>query len=399
MKHAIVMPALGETMDEGTVVSWRKDLGHSVKKGEVLFEVMTDKATFEVEATQGGYLRSIVAQVEDMVPVGRIVAWMTDTPDEPFGENDDVDDQVQGGVTNRFPVMNSSGIRVPEIDKAVRVSPRARRLLDQHCITIEAVAAFMPGKLIEVSDVEAYLKSQKDHHAVIEPVQGDSGRLVTLSGMRATIARRMAKASEVPQVTLHTHCAVDRMLELHRRAKDRPDHAAVSLTDWIVKAVVVALGRHPDMNAWFEAAGIRRFARVNVGLAIDTPMGLVVPVIRKADGLTLVEIAEQRVRLRNLASAGRLQPTDYGDGTFTVSNLGGYGVDTFTPLLNLPEVGILGVGQLATAVVPDGGSGFKSEQRLALSVTFDHRAVDGGPAAKFLNDVGHLLIHPQEDWV
>ncbi|MDA8206287.1 MAG: dihydrolipoamide acetyltransferase family protein [Thermaerobacter sp.] len=399
MKHAVLMPSLGETMDEGSIVSWHKSVGDSVAKGEVLFEVMTDKATFEVEAARQGYLRSLVARVDDIVPVGKTVAWLTDTADEPFEEAENADDQAKDQQTSTAPGVippHSNGSSLTS-GTAVRVSPRARRLLEQHGIAVEAVAAVVPGKPIEASDIEAYLKTQTVDEDSL-PVAVDSGRLVPLAGMRATIARRMAQTLEVPQVTLHAHSVVDRMLELHRRVKERPGHSAISLTDWIVKAVSITLGGHPKMNAWFETGGIRQFSHVNVGLAVDTPAGLMVPVIRHADGLTLVEIAEQRVHLRDRALAGRLQPKDFGDGTFTVSNLGGYGVETFTPLLNLPEVGLLGVGRVTTTVVSD-GTQFYSEQRIALSLTFDHRAVDGGPAAQFLNEVSHLLMDPSESWV
>lgn len=397
MKHAILMPALGETMDQGTIVSWRKSVGEPIAKGDVLLEVMTDKATFEVEATQQGFLRLIVCQVDDTAPVGKTLAWITDKLDEPF----DIE-EPNADLDERLPANQGSEGKPSEAPAAgvtpVRVSPRARRLLAQHGIPVETLAPRVPGRPIETSDVEAFLKTmQGDMADDSKAVEVESSRWIPLAGMRLTIARRMEQAAEVPQVTLHAHTVVDRLLQRHRRIKEHPRRDAVSLTDWIVKAVSTTLGSHPEMNCWFEPGGIRQFSHVNVGLAVDTPVGLVVVVIRHADVLTLEEIAEQRVDLRDRALSGRLRPVDLSGGTFTVSNLGGYGVETFSPLLNLPQVGILGVGSVAKTVVDD-GTHFYSEQHMALSLTFDHRAVDGGPAARFLYEVGRQLMDPPDNW-
>lgn len=397
MKHTVLMPALGETMDDGSIVCWRKHVGEFVSKGEVLFEVMTDKATFEVEAAHKGYLRAIVAQADDLVAVGKTVAWLTDQADEPFEEEEEEEQEDAAESAEGEPTYSNLAVNPDTADgspsakgQAVRVSPRARRLLEQHGIAIAAIVAAVPGRPIDVADVEAFLATST--------AGDDAGRLVRLTGMRATIARRMAATAAVPQVTIQAYVIVDRLLELHGRVKEGSSGIGISLTDWIVKAVSITLGSHPEMNAWFGTDGIRQFSHVNMGLAVDTPAGLVVPVIRLADRLSLAEIAEQRVRIRDLALSERLQSQDLDGGTFTVSNLGGYGVQTFTPLLNLPEVGVLGVGGMETIVVVD-GSQFKSAQRMAFSLTFDHRAVDGGPAAKFLHEVSELLADPPETWI
>lgn len=396
MKHAVLMPALGETMDEGSIVAWRKGTGDAVAQGEVLFEVMTDKATFEVEAAQAGYVRAILVKPDQTVAVGETVAWLTDTADEAFEVTSDtpqtppVQEEAAGAGEPASP--RSSDKRFGS--HGVRVSPKARRLLEQHQIPVELIAAHIPGRPIEAADVEAYLQETAESQGTATP----PSTVIPLSGMRTTIARRMTKTTEVPQVTLHAHSVVDRLLDRHRQVKERSGLGQVTLTDWVIKAAATALGRHPTLNAWFRDNAIEQFAVVNVGMAVDTTAGLVVPVIRDVKRLTLGQIATERIRLKELALAGRLAVRDVSDGTFTVSNLGGYGVESFTPLLNLPEVGILGVGRIVSTVAADGGRLY-SEQRLALSLTFDHRAVDGGPAAAFLAEISQLLSDLPPGWV
>ncbi|MCY0879973.1 MAG: dihydrolipoamide acetyltransferase family protein [Firmicutes bacterium] len=401
MNYKVVMPALGETMDEGTIVAWHKRPGDWVDKGDVLMEVMTDKATFEVEAKDSGYLRTILAGVDNVVPVGEVIAWLADTMDEPVDE-----EEVQSASSHasfRPSEESSQAVLASESRgnladaralSAIRVSPRARRLLNQHGLSLEEVAQQFSGDILEASDVEAFLRAREER--ATESGHNVGQQTIKVEGLRKIIADRMTQAAQIPQVTLYADTSVETLMGRHRLLKVR--YAEITLSDWIVKAVATILVKRPDVNARYEGTHIESYQSANVGLAVDTPHGLMVPVIHHAETLTLAEIARERRRLIELAQARRLGSGELSMGTFTVSNLGNYGIDRFDPIVNVPEVAILGVGRLKSVVVLK-PHGFLVEQQLPLSLTFDHRALDGGPAATFLNEVCRLLAEPPEDWV
>jgi pyruvate dehydrogenase E2 component (dihydrolipoamide acetyltransferase) len=395
VKYKIVMPALGETMDEGTIIAWRKAPGDWVDKSEVLMEVMTDKATFEVEAGRSGYLRATVVGLEDSIRVGETVAWVSDSPDEPL----ELDSHpVQAVEIETVPVTNGSESagRVPDSMNrtgALRVSPRARRLLDQYGVSAEEVARFVANQTIEASDVEDYVRSRTASGGAL----ATTSQMVKVTGMRKIIADRMTRAATVPQVTLHSHSVVDTLLSRHRNLKQYAAYRAVTLTDWIIKAAATILVDRPDINARYNEDSIESLSVVNIGLAMDAPYGLTVPVLHRVETLDLVEIASERRRLTDMVQERHLGVEDLHSGSFTISNLGTYGIDQFGPLLNLPEVAILGVGRLQPLVIEVEGR-IVGQSRLPLSLTFDHRAVDGGPAATFLNDICQLLADPPQSW-
>ncbi len=392
MNHKVVMPALGETMDEGTIVAWHKRPGEWVAKGDVLMEVMTDKATFEVEAKDAGYLRTVLAEVDAVVPVGQVVAWLADTLEEPVGEEHSQSSAPHGERAESpavVPEPSDAESREPRPSSPIRVSPRARRLLDQHGLTVEEVAQNFQGAILEASDVEAFLAARQSTEET-EMVQS-----IKVEGLRKVIAERMSQAAAIPQVTLYAASALDALLARHRALK--VDDPELTLSDWIVKAVATILVKRPDVNARYLGTHIESHQSAHVGLAVDTPYGLMVPVIRRVETLSLREIARERRRLIELAESRRLGSDELGGGTFTVSNLGNHGIDQFGPLLNVPEVAIMGVGRLKPVVVAK-ANGFFVEQHLPLSLTFDHRALDGGPAATFLDEVCRLLSAPPEEW-
>lgn len=394
MKYPVIMPALGETMDEGTVVQWLKYPGDHFDRGDVLLEVMTDKATFEIEAQFSGYMRTIVIESNQSISVGGVLAWAADTLQEPLQEplNEEIDDanpkpeQISVETTRNNPSTIANGEPVERRGK-IRLSPRARKLAQHYQIADDILLArFAENVVIEARDIESLFAEQEGRTA-------SQKTTIPLTGMRAIIAQRMAHAVTIPQVTLHSYCFVDELLTLHQRYASLPEYVGISLTDWIIKTTATVLAQRPDVNARLQNNVVERWETVNVGIAIDIPEGLVVPVISHANTRTLADIARERKKLKELARLQRLRPSDFENGTFTISNLGTRDIDAFNPLLNPPEVAILGVGRISPVLVAEGLQ-VTTKKRLVLSLTFDHRAMDGAPAADFLKEVCQLLQTP-----
>lgn len=382
-------------MDEGTIIAWRKAPGDWVDKGEVLMEVMTDKATFEVEADRSGYLRETVARLEDAVRVGETVAWLSDSRDEPLDLDTAQDETLKVEAPSDHHPIESPGLVFESTHRGdtLRVSPRARRLLEKYGLGAEEVAKTIASQTIEAADVEEYVRS----FAVRGDEKATASQIVKVTGMRKIIADRMVQAVTVPQVTLHAHSVVDSLLSRHRNLKRYASYRDVSLTDWIIKAAASVLVKRPDINARYHEDSIESLSSVNIGVAMDAPYGLTVPVLHQVETLSLVEIAAERHRLADLVQGRRLGVEDLQSGSFTISNMGSYGVDYFNPLLNVPEVAILGVGRLQSQIAEADGR-LSGQLWLPLSLTFDHRAVDGGPAATFLHDICELLATPPQSW-
>lgn len=407
MTYKITMPALGETMDEGVIVCWRKAVGEYVKKGDVLLEVMTDKATFEVESRDSGYLRRILARDNEAVPVGQAIGYLADTMEESLENTpDQAKDEPSSKSASSKPGAGTTGdkevashkdqTQEPLVISKVSISPRARRLADEAGISLDVLARRFPHQRIEAADVQRFLQGEKPSSQVqnsLGPVKRTS-----LQGMRAIIARRMtASAQNAPQVTLVRETDAETLAAYHDQMRQNPVYQGVTLTDWIIKMTGEALVRHPGVNARLIGEVLEIHQSINIGLAMDTDHGLVVPVIKNVNDKSLTEVAAIRKSLKEKAAHRSLTEDDVSLGTFTVSNLGSYGIDFFNPLLNLPEIAILGVGRVSWK---PSATERRLEMRrsLMLSLTFDHRVLDGGPAARFLATLASLIAQPP-DWV
>ena len=451
MAFEVVLPKLGQTMTEGTIVSWSVKEGDSVNPGDVLFEVETDKTTLEVEATQQGVLRKILLQPGTKVPILTPVAILG-SPDEDIsqygagGEPADADNSTPTPSSDQVNATPGDPVGPPSVTtaaeappKRVIASPRARALGRERGLDLSVITGSGPGGRIVEDDVLAHLESQPRATPVARKVAeaaqvdlagvtgtGPGGRvtrgdveLVTarkeapaaapalepapvaeskpMSGLRAIIAERMAISHQTTaRVTLTSRADATDLVALRTQLKDAyADQLGFSIgyNDLLIHICARALRESPNVNTQLVDGEIRLLSEIHVGLAVDTERGLLVPVIRNADRRGVVGIATEVRELVQRARAGKSLPDDLSGGTFTITNLGMFEIDAFTPIINLPECAILGVGRIVSqpAVV---GDKILPRQTVWLSLTFDHRLVDGAPAARFLRLVKRYVESP-----
>ncbi|MBE3556077.1 MAG: 2-oxo acid dehydrogenase subunit E2 [Firmicutes bacterium] len=376
----VLLPKTSDEVDESLIVFWDRQVGDEVHKGEVLVEIQTEKANIEIEAPCDGVLREIRAQRGDTVKVGDVLA-LIDT--EAISSNEEQSPRSA-------PLANGPSDSAAAQGSGVQASPRVRRLVRELGIDIETVVGSGPHGRITEADVRSAAASAKVAPEASEGGEVETeGKLVPFSPIRQTIARRMLQSVQQTARLTETAWADITLLQQSR-------HSLVpqaSLIDWILRAVVLALRQHPALNARWTQDGILQLEQVHIGVAVDTPEGLLVPVIHAADQLELAALSEAREQLVQRAKEHRLHAEEMAGGTCTVTNLGSYGVVFFTPILNPPETAIVGIGAAENQIVlKDGWIGQRT--RLPLSLTFDHRVVDGAPAARFLQTLTQLLGNP-----
>jgi pyruvate dehydrogenase E2 component (dihydrolipoyllysine-residue acetyltransferase) len=434
MATDVIMPALGVAQEKGTLLNWFKAEGQSVTKGEPLMEIETDKATVEIEAPASGILTSVTASAGDEIPVGNKIAVIL-APGEkasPAALQDlhpHPSPFPQGkGIREGRPLQAGEGIReeraVPEREgksearlvpqseipsaghplptgagrgegrSAVRgrilASPAAKRIAQEKGIDLASLKGSGPGGSVVAEDV---LRSTTGQAAA----PGGRPKIkerVQLTPMRRIVGERMTKSK---QTAPHFYLSIDAdMTEVTRRRsalKEKGEQLIPSINDFILSACARALRDFPSLNAAFTDHGVEIYSDINIGMAVALEEGLVVPVIRNADRLSLEELAKQSHELAEKAQKKKLFPLDYDGGTFTVSNLGMFGVDNFVAIINPPQCAILAVGQVASRVVPH-GEGIAVRPIMTMSLSADHRVVDGSIAARFLREVKRHLEGP-----
>jgi pyruvate dehydrogenase E2 component (dihydrolipoamide acetyltransferase) len=413
----VTMPRLSDTMQEGTIAAWLKQPGDEVKKGDVLAQVETDKATMDLTAFEAGTLQEILAEAGATVPIGEPVARIGSGA-SPLPEGEGVKSPVPMGEAGRSPGEGSAaGGDANGVDSAkVRASPIARHIAAERGLDLTQVQGSGPLGRVVRADVEAAvaaagpggraapeLVSRPDSTA--PPAGGphpppllDGDERVPLSQMRRTIARRMAEStSATPHFYLTATVDATELVALRTQLLAQAELAGeeikVSINDLVVRAAAVALRRMPEINVSFGGSDLIRHSHVNVGIAVATDRGLIVPVVRDADRKTVGQIAAEARDLAARARDGKLQPADYSGGTFTVSNLGMFGVEFFTAVINPPESAILAVGAVTREPAEyQGEIALRDRVRLTLSV--DHRALDGAMGAGFLQLLKKLLEQP-----
>jgi pyruvate dehydrogenase E2 component (dihydrolipoamide acetyltransferase) len=376
MAVSVVMPALELAQDTGKLLAWRKQEGEAVKKGEALLEIETDKAVVEVEAPGDGVLAAISAKPGAVVPVGRTIAWLVQ-PGEAIPRRDDTEaTETNGG--------HGKGTSVASIDReligdlrgtavGLRISPKARRLAQERGVDLAAMKGSGPDGEILAADILAARKPE----------------VSTLTPEVSTAARLMAERTTKSWTTV-PHFFLSRDIDATALNAARERLTRVSHTDMLVHLVARALAAHPHVNASWIDNTIRTNADVNVAIAIAVDDAVVAGVIHHADHAELEEIAARRKELIDRARSHRLQPSDIAGATFTISNLGMYGVDAFTAIIVPPQAGILAVGAIADRVVAvDGRPAVRPMVTLTLSC--DHRVVDGARAAAFLNEIAERI--------
>ncbi|MER3450332.1 MAG: 2-oxo acid dehydrogenase subunit E2, partial [Chloroflexota bacterium] len=353
------------------VVKWLKEDRAQVAKDEPVVQVMSKKITYEVKAPQAGVLRQAVPP-KQKVPVGAVIGYIT-APGE------------EVPVTPAAPAAAAGSTAQAE----VLATPMAKRLAREHGIDLREVRGTGPGGRIQESDVLAYLEQRRQAPAA--PEAPPAARVIPFTGMRRAIAERMTESLQtMAQVTITTEADVTGLVEFVDRLKTRAD---ISYTAVLVKAVAAALKQHPILNSTLVGDEIRLLDEINIGVGVALDEGLIVPVIRNADRLSLAEIDRELKRLAAAARAGTLTVDEVTGSTFTISNLGMYGVDAFTPIINPPEVAILGVGRITEKPAVYRGQ-VAVRSLMTLSLTFDHRVVDGAPAAAFLQTLAGMLAQP-----
>ena len=388
MAVEVVMPKFGLTMTEGTIQQWFKSEGDAIKTGEALFEVETEKVLYEVEVAADGTVAKLLYAVEAVVGVGLPIAIIAEAGED-IAEIAARYADAAATATEPVPVAASAAPPAPKEKRGrVPVTPAARKLAKEHSIDLALMTGTGPRGRITREDVQKIIDSggQVAPSAAAPAAAQD----IPLRGMRKVIAERMHQSLQgSAQLTITTEVDVTQLID--RRQEVRQDFNA-TYTDFIVQACAHALKQHPRMNASLEGNTIHLNNHIHVGLAVALDEGLIVPVVRDTDKKSLRDIAEEAKTLAEKARASQLKLEEVSGGTFTVSNLGMYGVDSFTPIINAPQSGILGVGRIVEKPVIYRGE-VTRRSMLVLSLTFDHRVIDGAPAGAFLQTVADLLAH------
>ena len=388
----MILPKLGLTMDEGRIVAWHKREGEAVARGDVLFEVETDKATMEVESATAGILRKILYDADATAPVATVIALITDTADEPLPA-----DAVTLGAAAPKPSLRADpqprsaggppGARGPSEPQPlapssdgdrVRSSPAARKRAQELGVAIAAISGTGPGGRVTLEDVEGAAT------APASPATSGGERREPLSRMRRAIGERMTQSvRDQPQFS------ISRDVDM-TAANEKRSQMGASYTDVIVAACAKALRDHPRLRARIDEGSLVTPDAINVGIAVALDDGLLVPVIGDADRKGLGELAREREDLERAARSGKLRADAVAGAVVTVSNLGTLGVDRFTAIVNPPEAAIIAVGRVSDRVVAKGGSpAVRPVVTLTLSV--DHRVADGATASRYLSAVAERL--------
>jgi pyruvate dehydrogenase E2 component (dihydrolipoamide acetyltransferase) len=442
MATEVRLPQFGMGMQEGTILRWFKHEGDQVQEGDPLCELETEKANVEVPAPEGGILSQIVAEVGATIPVFEILGVLA-AAGEPAPPRRSVVAGKKDGTAHSAGASNSSvniastsegGSRGPQVtplarrvakeqgielngvtgtgpggritdhdvrrlidermkasvsanaaaQRNVQIEPRARRLAREHKIDLTRLAGSGPGGRITEQDVSLFLAGS--------PSSAAREQVIPLTGKRGVIARRMTESLQSSaQLTLTTEANVTVLVRQRKAPNEQPD---LTYNELLIKASALALRKHPRLNSTVVGQEIHVLPEIHVGLAVALDDGLVVPVVRNADQKPLAVIASEVRELIERARAGKLMMAEITGGTFTVTNLGGFGITSFTPIINPPEAAILGVGCIVDRLVRR-ESDMVWQQMMGLSLTVDHRVVDGAPAAAFLKTLCELLERPE----
>ncbi len=433
MAQNIIMPKAGMAMETGKIIRWLKQEGDAVVKGEPIIEIETDKVTMEVEAEASGILLKKLYGDGAVVPATETIGWLgaegetieaaqaasqTPAAGQPAteGANTSAEQQPkapfspEGRPAGKLPAtpaakrlaaeqgidlaaVNPSGkngeIKLRDVKSVSErtISPLAKRIAEKQGIDITSVSGSGTGGRIVKQDILRGAEAG-------ETVQGQTRK--PLSGMRKVIASRMLQShTQIPPATLCTKADVTSLCAL-REALNKDGSIKLSYNDFVIKATAIALREFPELNASMDGEYIVYNNRINIGMAVALREGLIVPVIRDVDALDVEGISAQAKSFAEKARAGKLLPDDYSGGTFTVSNLGMYGILSFTPIINPPESAILGVCAIEETLVCEKDCAIEKRKRMGLCLTHDHRLIDGALGAMFLKRITELLEKPRE---
>ncbi|MCP4626384.1 MAG: 2-oxo acid dehydrogenase subunit E2 [bacterium] len=424
MATRVFMPKSGMDMEEGTIVQWLKKEGETVEAGEPLLEIETDKVTMEVEAPAGGVLLEICRREGETVPVTQTIAWIGEAG-EIVADDGAADNGKTAAADNLRPAVAKAPTPVsPNLQPAgdkVAATPLARRLALEKGVDLKSVTPTGSSGEVKARDIAAAKtikatplarKMAQDLNIDLAAMDGTGfgakikesdilaassaaveGSRQPMSAMRRTIAKRMLQSHLcAPPVTQLAKADVTELLEVRKKLNAVLD-VKISLNDILLKVTALALKAYPALNASLDGDHIIHHPFVNLGMAVALEDGLIVPVIRNADRLTLPEISTIAGDLADKARNGKLRPDDFTGGTFTVSNMGQYGIYSFTPIINQPESAILGVCSIEDQLTLN-GTDVIVRKMMGLSLTFDHRVIDGAQCAIFQNRIKSILENP-----
>jgi len=373
----VILPKeVGEDV-ESLVVMWYKEVGDDVEKDEILVEVQTDKAIYELPAPEDGVLTEILVKRGEVAAVGQIMAKMN------IGGEIEVNESLKATTVTETKSEAKKEQKATS-NKSIKASPFVKKIAKEKGIDLSTITGSGPGGKIVEADLE---NASNEEDADFDLVQNSPIR-------KATAKNMLASLQNTAQLTLQRWIDVS---ELNRKRKKLS--ADASWNDWVLRAVVVALKEHPNMNAHWVDDEKRKLSKVvHLGFAVDTEKGLMVPIVKNADKLSFIELSKAASELQSKAKDMKLKSDELSGGTFTVTNLGGLGIEYFTPVLNPPQVGILGIGRLQKKITFKGENNLTMGQstQLPLSITFDHRAIDGAPAARFLQTIEDVLQTPED---
>lgn len=421
MATPVLMPKQGNTVEECILVSWKKKKGDTVKTGEIVADIETDKATFEIEAPADGEILETFFTEGTLVPVLTNIAVIGKSGEDvsSFKPVKTVKAPVESKAASPVAATPSAATSAPSKKQAAAsasapvsvsiesgVSPRARRLAQAKGVDPYALGGSGPGGRVIERDVRSLASNQGRVSSLARELihgkkmrspasgSGPGGMVLSsdllepgkpLSNMRKVVASRMRESlSETAQFTASAYANALPMMKL--RAIYKKQNQAITFNDMVMFAAVKALALHPEVNAEFIGGEVFIHKDVHLGFACDTPRGLMVPVVKNADKMSIAELAARIKELAGQAVEGKISPDDLSGGTFTVSNLGSFGVTTFTPIINYPQVAILGVGSIELRPLRRDGQ-VVFEEHMIFSLTSDHQIVDGAPAARFLQTV------------
>jgi len=405
MAIAVLMPKQGQSVESCLIIKWNKKVGDKVKAEESICEVETDKAVFEVEAPEAGTMLNIFYKEGDDVPVLTTIAIIG----QPGEKIDHLVPQKTVSVSQEEKEEYIENQKTITLDKSLEkikssfkdglipISPLARRLAEKKGIDFSSLIGSGPGGRIIKKDIEKAISEGEPliPGTVSKNIFGPL-REIPVEGVRKIISERMFMSLQnTAQLTLNTSADVSNLLACRKSLKSSPEMQGlnkITMNDFLLYIVANILPKFKNMNAHFLKDKILEFEQVHLGFAVDSPRGLMVPVIHNAHLLSLKEISQEAKRLITACQEDTILPDELNGGTFTVTNLGTMGIESFTPILNIPQVAILGICSISLKPMMKENE-IKFMPHIGLSLTFDHRAVDGAPAAKFLQEISKLIVH------
>jgi pyruvate dehydrogenase E2 component (dihydrolipoamide acetyltransferase) len=416
----IQMPKLSDTMTEGTLVSWKKKVGDQVSAGEVLAEIETDKATMEWESTEDGVLQKIYVQEGGKVNVGDRIAFIGEEAEK--AEEEGAEEEEKKAETEKpAPAEAKEKETAPPQQKApekkapakkpeaepkeeaaepgrIKASPLARKIAAEKGINLSDIKGTGPGGRIVEKDLETVGAAASEKKKGAPPIAAGETVRITLTGMRKVIAERLGQSlGPIPHFYLNIEINAAPLMRVRAELKsagEDDDASKITVNDFILKAAVMAAQREPKVNASFDNDAIVEYGDINLGVAVALDEGLVTPVIRQAQNKSLREISAAVKDLAHRARNKRMKPEEFQGGTLTVSNLGSYGIDYFSAVINPPQAIILSIGAIVKQPVVTESGAIAPGHRMKIGLSCDHRVVDGAIGASYLAGLRQLLENP-----